>query len=198
MRFVRLLNDHGRTYDSYTDFWSLVCLAGLATCEQSDVDPGAKETCILPMNSGAAQAIAGQPRSDQCRMILWQLERPSSQAELAPLVPSCWDEVWISDRWLAGQCQALHPRVKYVPIGGHRDLAPSSAPAPDAIKRYDFSVMAYLWGMREAEVRRLQHRGFTMAPNGWGPQRDSALAASRRGLCLHQDHLPIIEPLRYA
>jgi hypothetical protein len=82
--------------------------------------------------------------------------------------------------------------VKYVPMGGHPELG--GAPGE---KVYDFVHMSYLHGPREHAVNQLKLRGYTMAPNGWGKERDESLSRSRMGLCLHQwQNDPALEPLR--
>jgi hypothetical protein len=188
MKFVRLLNDKGTTYDSYVDYFSLIRLSGFETIEQNEVNGDIDDCLIFPMNNGAAQAMASaKPR--KYKAILWQLERPAGP--FSELVPSLWDEVWVSDRWLASQLKPLHPNVKFVPIGGHAGLGGE----PAAVKLYDLAPMAYLWGKREAKVNQLRG-SYRIAPNGWGKERDEILAATRMGLCLHQDRLNILEPLR--
>lgn len=188
MKFVRLLNDKGTTYDSYDVFWDLVRLSGFETIEQSEVNDDIDDVLIFPMNSGNAQAMANRPR--KFKAILYQLERPAGA--FSDLVPLFWDRVFIADKWMAMQCQPLHPRVQFVPIGGHRDLGVE----PSADKQYDFAVFSYLWGKREHRIRQLQSQGYTMAPNGWGAERAALMSRCRMGLCLHQDNLCVTEPLR--
>jgi|SRR6185437_10010692 len=188
VKFVRLLNDQGQTYGSYTDYWRLVALSDFATCEQNEIQPDADETYILSPPNGNAHAIASQPR--RAKMICWMLERPTGG--LAGFVPQMYDQVWISDRWLASQFKD-DPKVKYVPVGGH----PSLGGTPQPVKLWNFSHMAYIYGRRQRIVNELEGKGYKVAGACWGAERDWRLASSKMGLCLHQDTLPIIEPLRH-
>jgi hypothetical protein len=188
VKFVKLLNDQGVTYPSYDVLWSLVRLSGFETIEQNEVNDDIDDVLVFPINSGNAHAMANRKR--RFKAVLLQLERPAGA--FADLVPAFWDEVLIADRWLALQTKLLHPCVKFMPIGGHPDLCIE----PSADKQYDFAVFSYLWGKREHRVKQLQSQGYTVAPNAWGDERAALMSQCRRGLCLHQDNLSIIEPLR--
>lgn len=190
VKFVRLLSDNGTTYDSYTDFWTLVRLSGFDTIEQNEVNGETAGTIIFPMSSGNSVAMASQkPRA--FRSVCWQLERIGPN--LADLTPQCFDEVWFSDRWMTEICRPNHPCVKFVPMGGHPELGGGAAD----VKCHDFAVMSYIHGPREHKINQLKNAGYTMAPNGWGDERAATLAACRMGLCLHQwQNDPALEPLR--
>jgi len=195
--FVRLHNDEAKIYDSYTDFWTLVDLSGFASVAQNEIDLNSDNDYVLYINNGNAKEIAMQPR--RCRLILWQLERPSEGFD-DRFLPQCYDESWVSDRQLYRTCadrlRGAKP-IKYLPVGGHERLGGE----PVMPKRYDAISISYNDpnnGRRSAIIAELKKRyGITLAPNGWGPERDRRLASSRVGLCLHQDNLRIIEPLRF-
>jgi hypothetical protein len=190
VKFVRLLNDKGVTYDSYVDLFTLIGLSGFETIEQHEMNGDTTGTVIFPMSSGNAIAMASQkPRA--FRSVCWQLERIGQNP--ADLTPQCFDEVWFSDRWMADTCRQNHPCVKYVPMGSHPEFGRRSIED----KRFDFAVMSYLHGPREHKINQLKDAGYTMAPNAWGAERDSLLASCRMGLCLHQwQNDPALEPLR--
>ncbi len=57
--------------------------------------------------------------------------------------------------------------------------------------------MSYNYGRRENIINELKNNGYSLAPNGWGSLKEDSLASSSYGLAIHQDELPIIEPLRY-
>ncbi len=188
VKFVRLTRDGVHTYDSYTDYWSLVRLSGFEVCEENEVEPDSDHVYILSPPNGNAHAIAGQAR--RCRMICWFLERPVSG--LHTVVNHDYDAVWVSDRWLADELRH-EGKVRYVPVGGHPQLGGE----PVADKRWDVTHQAYVYGRRASIINDLIIAGFRVGPACWGKDRDEQLAASKVGLCLHQDNLLLLEPLRY-
>jgi hypothetical protein len=185
--FVKVRNDQGEVYGSYRDYWRLVALANFPTCELSEIDKESTNTYIVsPDNGNVAAVLAG---SHTCKFILWQLERPGW---VENQVPAHFDEMWVSDRYH----KSLIPddNCKYVTLGGHPDLATGVKGEPE----WDFVLTAYIYGKREAQVAALKEQGYTFAPNGYDyAEREYSLNHSRYGLCLHQDEMPIIEPLRY-
>jgi len=187
--FAIIRNDNGNTYDSYTDLWSLVHLSGFETCELDDIDRESDNIYIMSPNNGNVHAAMKVPR--KCKCVLWQLERANSIEHAPHLCPPYFDETWVSDRYLHSIIG--NPKCRFVIMGGHSGLGREPAP----IKLYDFVHISYLYGSREADVIHLERQGYKMAPNGWGQARDHSLAHSKFGLCLHQDAMPIIEPLRY-
>jgi hypothetical protein len=188
MKFVRLLNDEGRIYDSYDILIKLVELSGFETIEQNEFSLDADEDFACYILNGNVREWASR-KNRKCRLIGIQLERPG--AEYADFIPDGLDEVWLCDRWLANEYRG--PKVKYVPIGGHPLLG--AIPHPE--KEWDFAVMSYLHGKREQIVNDLKDKGYTMAPNAWSPEREEIMSRCRMGLCLHQDSAPVIEPLRF-
>lgn len=193
IKFCRILNDHGHCYDwasgilggshSYTDLWALVRLSGFEEIDTKDVDFDSDDTVIFFPENGNSRAALSRPH--RCKIILWSLERPGT--EDCPYA----DEIWVSDRYQF--LLASNPKFRYVPMGGHPDLGGQ----PAHPKSWDFACLSYLVGDRLAKVQGLASKGFLIAPNAYGEDRDLILAHSRWGLCLHQTSHPIIEPLRY-
>lgn len=191
--FVKIRNDKGTIYDSYTDYWRLIELSGFTVCEMSEVDLGSTNYYIFSPVTGNVIEALGVYATRKCKIIGWQLERPENNENIIAktnVLAHSFDAMFYSDRAFA-QSYA-DPRCLYVPIGGHRLLGGGDLP-----KVYDFAVFAYLHGARLRLANQINDLGFSRAPNGWGEQRDADLARCRWGLCLHQDHLKIIEPLRY-
>lgn len=184
-------------YDSYTDFWKLVELAGFPQIYVDQVDvtrPGVFITA--PMNGEWRPHLDNQmnlPR--QAHLILWNLERPSGSAgsvgkyaadnrEL--LYNRYVDEVWVSDRRLADETM-----LRFVILGSHEGLG-----EPGKEKRYQFAHMSYEIP-RRANIYKHFSEG-AIGPNCWPPRRDEVLRGSRFALNVHQDSHPYQEPLRFA
>jgi hypothetical protein len=146
-------------------------------------------------------AIANLPRPVTSRLVLWQLERPDNDT-LDGFLPDCFDEHWISCPLLfhALNHREKHHPIRYVPIGACPSLVPDRykpklwRPPP----KYDFACFSYLYGERNHRVNQIIDKGYTVAPNAHGVERDELLARCRWGLCLSQDRQNICEPLRYA
>lgn len=190
---VRVLNDHGAAYErdpahaggseSYTDYWNLARLSQIPTCEMFEVDLQSDNTYIFAPANGYTAAAFSQPRT--CRVIHWNIERPGIEVE--PYV----DEMWVSDK--TQLMMANDPRVKYVPLGGHKDLGGD----PMLPKLWDLCPLCYAYGERLAKLVDLATKGFVLAPSTFDPlDRDTILAHSRWGLMLHQTPHPIMTPLR--
>lgn len=190
---VRVLNDHGASYErdlahpggseSYTDFWTLARLSGVPICEMFEVDLQSDNTYIFAPANGYTAAAFSQPRT--CRVIHWNIERPGIEVE------SYVDEMWVSDK--TQLALANDPRVKYVPLGGHRLLGGQ----PQLPKQWDLCPMCYAYGDRMAKLINLSIKGYTLAPSTFETrERDAILAHSRWGLMLHQTPHPIMTPLR--
>jgi hypothetical protein len=188
--FVKVRNDRGNTYDSYTDYWSLVDLSGFKTCELGEIVKDSDNIYIVsPVNGNSREAMNARAEH-KCKFVMWQLERAPKDARIND-VPPHFNEIWVSDRHYR-QANMNLP-IKYVILGGHKGLGCKC----EMPKVYDFAHMSYLYGRREHLYNQIRYQGWSFAPNCWGADRDKALAASRLGLCLHQDETPIIEPLRY-
>lgn len=190
---VRVLNDHGAAYErdpahpggseSYTDYWQLARLSGVPICELADVQLQSDNTYIFAPANGYTAAVFSQPRT--CKVIHHNIERPGIEVE--PYV----DEMWVSDK--TQLALANDPRVKYVPLGGHKDLGG----APALPKQWDLCPLCYAYGDRLSKLIDLATAGYTLAPSTFDPkERDIILAHSRWGLMLHQTPHPIMTPLR--
>lgn len=192
MKFLRPLNDQRKPYDSYCDLFRLAELSGFEIVEQDQFELGSDETYIVAPLNGNVRAWATDGRR-KCRLIGWQLERPDGKIQVGTqhdFLGDGFDEIWISDWWLANQ--QTDERVRYVAMGGH----PGLGVTPQAEKEWDFAVMSYVYGRREQVINDLKAQGYTIAPNGWGEERNKILARCRMGLCVHQDEIPVLEPLR--
>jgi hypothetical protein len=186
--FVKLRNDQGELYGSYADYWRLIELSGFPTCEQGEIQLDSNRIFILSPPNGNAHEIARQPR--RCKLILWALERPLGGYD--GYAPANYDAVWVSDRWLAGELNRhTASSVQYVPVGGHAQLGGERKKPV-----WDLTHQSYQTYRRQAVYNELEGRGFAISGNGWQDHRDGILSTSRAGLCVHQDELPIIEPLR--
>jgi hypothetical protein len=192
--FVNVRNDHGTAYEwldphpggsaSYTDFRALVRLSGFKTCEIGDIEFDSDNTYIFAPNNGYVEAaLKSRPRL--CKAVHWELERPGT--EWFPW----FDETWVSDK--TQYALANHPRVRYVPLGGHVELGG----APALPKVWDLIHLAYAYGSRAQKLYQLEANGFLLAPATFDPMgRRHTLAHSRWGLMLHQTPHPIMTPLR--
>lgn len=192
-------------YGSYSDFWRLVELSGFETCFIDQIRLDTEETYIVtPINGEFRPHIENERlrlslRHEPVRanVIWWALERPDhpgsvpwpdTVTDLLQYV----DEVWASSRFLLdGQ------RVQWVPMGSH--LALSSGPR-NVTFDYDVAMMAYMTPRRQTIADELVKRGFRLAPNAWGEERDRILRSTRCMLSVHQNDkpAPMEEPLRIA
>lgn len=190
--FVKIKNDHGSTYRwtdphlggscSYEDYWRLIELDKMPTCELAEADLESDNTYICAPWNGYAAAHFNRPH--KCRVIHWDIERPGLAQQ--PGV----DEVWVSDRTQYAMHQGFD--VNYVALGGHRKLGG----LPEYPKLYDFATLAYHDGRRAGMFGALASRGILLSGNAYGPERDHILAHSHAGLMLFQDDYKIMTPLR--
>lgn len=184
--FVKVRNDKNEIYSSYCDYWQLVNLSGFETCELDEVEPQSDNTYIFSPNNGNVIACVSRPHS--AKYILWQLERPN---HVENYCPKEFDETWVSDRSLT------ELGGKYVTMGGHPKLGREVLEFPDRTD-YDYAPISYIYGKREHQVNQLIKEGARIAPMAFSKEeKDAILKNSRYGLALHQDELPVIEPLRY-
>jgi hypothetical protein len=181
--FARILrDDDGRDYASYDVFYSLVELSGFPVVSQSEIpwdDPN--QTIIVNPLNGAVIEWLKRPR--KCKIIAWQMERFGkwNTYQSGPFAPTTADQVWVSDRALAQQLiEEGNNHVSYVPVGGHAGLGGNRGNP-----HYDLVPLCYQWGERKAKIDTLA-KTYSIAPNGWGADRDAILASSRVGLNLHQ------------
>lgn len=187
-------------YDSYTDFWKLVELAGFWTCYVDEVDVSKPRVYILsPMNGEWDPHINNQlGLPHNAHLVHWCLERPSGAGGLfnygksnrARLYQRTLDDVWVSDRRMASETM-----LRFVVLGSHYGLG-----EPSNMKMYDFCHMSYVTNRRAMVYN--QHDGKLIGPNRWpwdsAPSRDIVLKQSRFALNIHQDSYPFQEPLRWA
>lgn len=169
-------------YQSYTDLKSLVKLAAFRSILVPEVDWTSQSPHIFCAGMpGGDWPVLPEP-SKRPRCIFWNLERYALPSDHP------WDEIWCSDRWFAGEQGA-----RYVTLGSDPALC---TPVPHE-SIYWYAHMSYLSHRRQQVMRKLIGTS-TLAPNCWGEARNLALLSSKEMLCIHQDELPIIEPLRYA
>lgn len=215
IRFARTRHE----YDSYRDYWELVRLAGFETCYVDEIrldEPLVYIVC--PINGEFRPHIENERRrcglvpgvyTSHARVVWWNLERPDSGPgrldqllgtmvcnDLANIAP--WvDAVWVSDLYLHSVVPD-GPPVPYlfVPLGSHPGLAlhERSPVAP----RWDVCHLSYENDRRAVAYGWLRAAGLTLAPNGWGLERDAILRGSRLMVNVHQTPASIGSPLRFA
>jgi hypothetical protein len=175
-------------YDSYTDFWKLVQLAGYPTLfvDQIPRDAPGETFVITPINGEWKQGV-----ETSGRVIWWNLEWGLGDGP-----PPGVDEIWTSDRWHAAQTGA-----RFVPLGSHPALVnvnPASRWNGEAA--WDVALLAYMGpARRQTPVNSMKDRGLVMAPNAWGRERDNVLGASRIMVNVHQhDEWPCVPAQRFA
>lgn len=174
-----------QVYDSYSDLWRLVELAGFPTGYPDEVDAYQVGACyILPTLNG--EWAAGWPNAT-ARLIHYDLEWRLNGAY--PQVPGV-SETWTADAWYARRVGA-----RYVPLGSDVRLALSTE---SVAKIYHVTPLAYVYGRRQTIIHRLQQSGLRIGPNGWGQERDLTLRQSWAMLHIHQHaEARTIAPLRW-
>lgn len=186
----------GHEYDSYTDYWRLVELAGYPIIGIDAIDPRRDDvTYILTMlNLGYMAANSGGWPDAKARIIYWDLEwHDVSYKDVIPGV----SEWWTSDRWYAQQRS-----YEFVPLGSHPHLVsvnPTRRWRGGAV--WDVSVLAYMQPPRRHSIyNKLNGRALRMAPNSaWGHEREQQLEESRCMLHIHQhDEFPCVAAQRFA
>jgi hypothetical protein len=147
------------------------------------------------MNGDYREHLDGQKgRVRNAHVILWQLERPSSEGAVGKygeanrklMYDRYVDEIWVSDRQLA-----LDTALRYVPLGSHEGFG-----APSDVKQWDVVHMSYNNPRRQTVFKQFEPR--RVGPNCWPPDRDEVMARSRLGIAVHQDNFPYMEPLRFS
>lgn len=176
------------TYDSYVDFWRLVELSGYPAIYVDEIPRDAPDDVFIvtPVNGEWKQGI-----ETSGRVIWWNLEWG-----LGDGAPPGVGEVWTSDRW-----HALQTGARFVPLGSHPSLVSINPAARwNGGAQWDVALLAYLGpARRQTPVNRMVDRGLTMAPNGWGAERDAVLTGSRIMVNIHQhDEWPCIPAQRFA
>lgn len=188
------------TYDSYTDFWTLVELSRYPTCYIDEIDWNSGRYYITaPMNGELKHREI--PDNRKCKIALWNLERPGGSGGLPNYINDnnelirlgVIDQVIVSDKQLARDT-GFH----YVPIFGHAGLGKLTPPARkiyDVVHLMCYSPRRGRWF--DYPHNRLSVEGIKVAPNGWGEQRHYALTMSHFLLNIHQDEFQYMEPLRF-
>lgn len=182
-------------YQSYTDFWQLVALAGFETVWLDELEPRHKNVYIVTPRNGELPAVLSRLQGKHsCKFVWWCLERPDQQGSVTegqPLEPGI-DKLWLSDFWLAN----VHHRagwgpVQFVPVGSHRDLGEQAAPP----WKCDWTHLSYATSRRIIVYSRIEGR---LLGNCWDPTRDRALQHTKLLVDVHQDNWPVLDPLRLA
>jgi hypothetical protein len=134
-------------YQSYTDFWAMVALAGYSTCYVDEVDVEAEKVYIVnPLNGEwepmLAHRLVNEGRTRRAMLVSWTIE-PPVKSDYLPNLRRTVDEglvdwIWMGYRNLAQA--AAHPRIRFVPVGSMAGLGDLSACAclraypPDCVR----------------------------------------------------------------
>lgn len=166
-------------YQPYDDFWHIVELSGYPIIPFSRLDPQSANTYICtPINGEWKDGWSNV----KAHIIWYDLEWGGFNGKQE--IPSGVSEVWASDKHYAEVSGA-----RYVPLGSHRDLWKCYNNSTDITNvnfEYDVALMAYRDPHRRRHIISQLERVFTLAPDGWGVERDSALWASRMMVNIHQ------------
>jgi hypothetical protein len=181
-------------YDSYGDMYRLIELSGYPLVFYEDIDRDSDNFYILTVINGEI-GPDGWGDNPRCTIglldIEWRLKESSYEWPDSDLtLPKGVTRLFAADKWYAERIGA-----QYVPMGSHPGLAGTAR----MDETFDIATMCYIWGRRGNVVAGLQERGVTIAPNGWGDERDALLKSSSGVLHIHQ-HAKVhtVAPLRYA
>lgn len=181
------------SYDSYSDLWRLVDLAGFETCLIDEIDEASDNTYIFSTPStfwfdGTEHRGWDSPRA---RLIFWCLEW-YTDVDYSQ-IPGV--QIWSPDSWWADRIGA-----RYVPLGSHPDLVYEPLPASKpADYDYDVALLAYLNYRRSHVYGTLFEAEIKIAPGGWGKERHDQLISTRLMVHVHQqDDVPTVAPQRFA
>ncbi len=193
-----------RGYESYTDFWRLVELAGFPIIPSSQVNFDSDALYIwAEMDVDFMVPVHDYPKAGRrARTAFWHLERPDRRASEETDACTWWkasldqtlelvDEVWVSDKGIL----AMDPRSIWVPLGGHSGLRESvSVIGPS----YDVAHLGQLTPRREKVLQELERRGISVSPNGWGSDRARILSSSKLLLGIERvEGMHVSTPLRW-
>ena len=170
-------------YESYSDMWELVELAGFPVVFVDEIDIDSDNTYILPMKTGETPAN-GWPNA-RARLIEYLFEYHVDY-EPTPGVT----ERWSPDAWYAEKIGA-----RYIPLGSDARLAHG----PDTRHaEYDVAYLAYMVNRRNDILSGLAQRGVKVSPtSAWGAERHRILTHSTAYLHVHQvAEAPAIPALR--
>ncbi|HXX94219.1 MAG TPA: hypothetical protein VEN81_11340 [Planctomycetota bacterium] len=193
-------------YDSYGDYRKLIELSGFPTCFVDEIDLESEDFYIIspangelrPHLSARTAALKGPQRSI---VVFWNLERPDSNDMKGRSIDNkirddhrailqYVDAVWSSDRWVAN----VDPPTVYVTMGSHPGLSMGRAKLE---AKWDLAHLSYV-SPRRSPIYHKIGQAYSLAPTGWGEERDKILRSSRAMLNIHQTNAPILEPLRIA
>lgn len=184
------------TYQSYGDFWKLAELSGYPLCFVDEIDVDSDETYVLTPMNGEVEGLYPSwrtPGNRRARLIWWFLERLDSTPMLGDgsfeRHRRAFDQVWVSDRWMSRQ----HDALRHVVLGSDRRLG-----RPKLKNVYDYTHQSYVWGRREAFYLQLRAMGLREGPNAWEGERDLVLRRSVVMVHVQQYELPLYTPLRFA
>jgi hypothetical protein len=163
-------------YDSYTDLYRLIELAGYPLIFADEIQPDSDNCYIVTIYNGETQ---GGWAGAKARIVLYDLEW---HMDGLPAIPGV-AEIWSPDKWVADKLG-----WRYVPLGSDARLNPEpDINYSDCPKHYDVALLSYMGPPRRQQVAHgLQQRGVSFAPNGWGLERHAALQASRVMAHIHQ------------
>ena len=186
--YVKLRNDQGQFYGSYSVMNDLVDVSGLPWIDQTEFNIESPGLFLVPAINGNTLAWARDGRR-KCRLVAYQIERWLTTAD--DFAPTGFDELWVADRHQARQLKD-RPYVRYVPVGSNAGIG-----KPPTEKRYDLAPLAYIYGRRAELIHEIRQQGWTIAPSAFNPERDKILSATRCGLSVHQHNGdPSYNPLR--
>lgn len=174
-------------YDSYSDYWRLVELAGYPTCYVDEMDVQDASQCyILPLLNGEWMQGWQAPKARIIHHdIEWRLD--GAYPQILGVA-----ETWASDPWYARQIGA-----KYVLLGSDAHL--NLHPEQTADKYFDVVLLAYMTNRRDHIAHQLSLQHVSIAPRGWNEDRHGSLIRTRAMLQVHQhDGIPTIAPQRFA
>jgi hypothetical protein len=192
-------------YDSYSDFWTLVQLAGYSTCFVDEIDLTSDETYIMaPMNGEWRPIVENHLRDHDnvnARVLLWNLERPgdTSWQEYRDGNQRLIDQGYISGVIVSDRKLAEQTGFTYIPIGIHPDFG-----YPGGLLGKEYDVIHLMCpNYRRGKWFDSNYNcmpevyGLSVAANGWGEERHRRMKMSRFMVNIHQDEHPYIEPLRF-
>lgn len=167
------------TYQSYTDFWRLVELCGYETIYIDEIDPYGDGYYIIATPDVNAYNIP----DTTAVVIFWLLEWYGDY----------YQREGVTDTWCSNREFAAHIGAKYVPMGSHAKLGTKRTGS-----QFDIAHMSYDGiHRRRLVLDKLRDEGITIAPNGWGNERNATLKNTRAMLHIHQHaDYPAIAPLR--
>ena len=182
-------------YQPYTDFFNLVQLSGYETCKVSEMDvTDSNVTYIVSPMNGEWKHGWSNPKS---RIIWWDLEWGGyDEPQLLP--------EGVSERWASCPHYAKVSGAKYVVLGSHPNLVyvdNINPLIPYSLRTFEHevSLMAY----REPHRRRVLigqlQAVTTIAPDGWGVERDYTLRNVQAMVHIHQHERGLsVAPIRLA